>query len=107
MPHLRTTIGGDGPIIDYFLVRSLGLNSDETASIQSSALGTDPVDAPIYEVKMSFGSLHGPARPEWQNVRPVGVSVIARGVLALIGRDMLGTCVLIYDGFKAELLISY
>lgn len=99
--------GADCSAIDDTWARTLGLNSNGTKAIQSSAQGTTAIEAPIYEVKFSFGSLKAATRPEWHEIQAVGVSLIARGCLALIGRDLLSTSLLIYDGLKGELIVSY
>lgn len=99
--------GADCSAIDMAFANSIGLGSDEVGAIQSSAQGAIAIEAPIYEVKFSFGSLKAATRPEWHEIQAVGVSLIARGCLALIGRDLLSTSLLIYDGLKGELIVSY
>ncbi len=90
--------GAERAAIDSHLIDQFGLPSTESVTLQSSALGAEPMEAPVYDVQMSFGAIDGSLRPRWRAVYPVGVSIVAQGALALIGRDMLATSLMIYDG---------
>jgi hypothetical protein len=99
--------GAERTPIDHHVARALELNPDEVVPVRSSAAGGEPFDAPVHDVWMSFGAYAGRALPSWVSIRPVEVGIIAQGVLALIGRDLLETCLFVYDGPRGELVLSY
>ena len=80
----------------------------EAASSPSSALGGEERPTPVYEVRMTFGSIEAPGPPKWRTILVVGVkTVVSPGAIALVGRDLLATCRFTYDGRKHLFMMSY
>jgi len=61
--------------------------------------------ATLHSVRVAFA---GPGTGvKWVELMAVGLVPASPGVLAIIGRDLLGHCRFLYDGFKAEILLAY
>ena len=86
---------------------SLRLPVHGWVKLRSSVLGTDEREAPVYSLRMTFGSLGAPDPPKWRIIRAVGVAVVSPGAIVLIGQDLLATCRFTYDGRKRRLMMSY
>ncbi len=99
--------GARATAIQRALADGMGLPIHDWVMITSSALGNEVRAAPVYQVRMTFGSLEAKDAPQWRIVRAVGVSVVSPGVLVLIGQDLLATCRFTYDGPKRRVTMSY
>jgi hypothetical protein len=93
--------------IQQVLVQGIGLPVHDWVRLRCSVLGPEDRDAPVYRVRMTFGSIAAPNPPKWRIIHAVGVTVVSPGALVLIGQDMLATCRFTYYGRKRRLLMSY
>jgi hypothetical protein len=60
----------------------------------------------LHDVRLAFGGAAvSPTAGPWVDAESAAVIPADPGVLALIGRDMLAHCQLVYDGLKGELLL--
>ena len=93
--------------IQRVLAEGMGLPIHDWITITSSVLGEEVRKAPVYQIRMTFGSLEARDAPKWRIIHAVGVSVVSPGALALIGQDLLATCRFTYDGRKRRLMMSH
>jgi hypothetical protein len=90
------------------LAQGTGLKTAGIMLLRSSAFGDEEREAPVYQVRMTFGSLDAPDPPKWRTILAVGVTtIVSPGAIVLIGRDLLATCRFTYDGRKDRLMMSY
>ena len=99
--------GAQMTAIQRVLAEGMRLPVHDWVKLRSSVLGADEREAPVYSLRMTFGSLEAPDPPKWRIIRAVGVAVVSPGAAVLIGRDLLATCRFTYDGRKSRLMISY
>lgn len=84
--------GATGTCVDEESIAPLGLPIIGTAPMLGT---TGKKDKPVYPVRLEFpGTGFGPVEP-WQ---VIGAELKECGLLALIGRDILSVCVLVYNG---------
>jgi hypothetical protein len=94
--------------IPRVLAEGIGLNVSDWRRLRSSAFGDEEREAPVYQVRMTFGSLDAPDPPKWRTILTVGVTtIVSPGAIVLIGQDLLATCRFTYDGRKRRLMMSY
>lgn len=99
--------GATTTAIRYELADRLNLIPDDIAQIRSSASGPETYEAPVYQVRMTFGPIEAPDPPRWRTLDVVGVSIVTTGAFVLIGQDLLATCRFTYDGRKRRIMLSY
>jgi hypothetical protein len=88
-------------------VQAMGLPVHDWISLKSSVLGDEERQAPVYQLRMTFGPVEALDPPKWRAILAVGVTVVSPGAVALIGQDLLATCRFTYDGRKRRLMMSY
>ena len=70
--------------------------------------GDEEREAPVYQVRMTFGALDAPDPPKWQTILTVGATtIVSPGAVVLVGQDLLATCRFTDDGRKRRLMMSY
>jgi hypothetical protein len=106
VPGLVDT-GAQMTAIQRVLAEGMGIPVHDWVGLRSSVLGVEERDAPVYLMRMNFGSVETPGPPKWRIIRAVGVTVVSPGALVLIGQDLLATCRFTYDGRKRRLMMSY
>jgi hypothetical protein len=106
VPGLLDT-GAERTAIQQVLAKGMGLPVHDWVGIRSSVLGAEERDAPVYLMRMTFGSIEAPDPPRWRITSPVGVTMVSPGALILIGQDLIATCRFTYDGRKRMLKVSY
>jgi hypothetical protein len=99
--------GAERTAIQQSLAIWMGIPIHNLLMLRSSVLGLEEREAPVYQVRMTFGSLEAPDPPRWRTLLVAGVDVVSPGESVLIGRDLLATCRFTYDGRKRRLMISY
>ena len=100
--------GAQWTAIPRALADGIGLSVSDWKKLRSSAFGEEEREAPVYQVRMTFGSLGVPDPPRRRTILAVGVTTIASpGALVLVGRDLLATCRFTYDGRKRRMMMSY
>jgi len=106
VPGLLDT-GAQMTAIQQALAQGIGLPVQDWVRLRSSVLGAEERDAPVYLMRMTFGTIEAPDPPKWRIISSVGVTVVSPGALVLIGQDLLATCRFTYDGRKRRLTMSY
>jgi hypothetical protein len=100
--------GARSTAIPRALAEGMGLRISDWKKLRSSAFGDEERDAPVYEVRMTFGSFDAPGPLKWRTILVVGVkTIVSPGAIVLIGQDLLATCRFTYDGRKRRLMMSY
>ena len=100
--------GAQWTAVPRALAKEIGLSISDWKTLSSSAFGGEEREAPVYEVRMTFGGFDAPDPPKWRTILVVGVTtIVSPGAIALIGRDLLATCRFTYDGRKRRLMMSY
>lgn len=99
--------GAQRTAIQRDLAEGMGLPVHDWVSLRSSVLGVESREAPVYRLRMTFGSPGTPDPPRWRLVEAVGVTVVSAGALLLVGQDLLAFCRFTYDGRRRRLLLSY
>jgi hypothetical protein len=97
--------GADISAVHPFILTQLAVPSTGTARIRRPSMGQAYQNAPLFDTRLGFGGVR--AGVVWVSLSVVGVVPSTPGVLAIVGRDMLRNCLFIYDGFRAELLLTY
>lgn len=92
--------GASSTCIDDAAARSMGLPVIDTTKLAS--VSHAGVEANRYPVRIEF--LGGGVTME--SPRAVGANLAVQGLLALIGRDILQHCVLIYNGVAGSLTLA-
>ena len=99
--------GARATAIQLSLVQGMGLPIHDWMTITSSASGNEVREVPVYQLRMTFGSLEAEDAPKWRIIRAAGVRVVSSGALILIGQDLLATRRFTYDGRKRRMMMSY
>ena len=99
--------GADRTAVDLTVIRRLGLPLHGRALLHSSAAGTRGILVKTYDAQLVLGGLQAAPFPGWRAVEVVGVSVAKQGVLALVGRDLLDSCLVVYDGRARTFALAY
>src|SRR5438067_2198263 len=72
--------------IQQLLAKEMGFPIHDWVKLRSSVLGADEREAPVYSLRMTFGSLGAPDPPKWRVIHAVGVAVVSPGATVLIGQ---------------------
>ncbi len=67
--------GAQMTAIQQVLAQGMGLPVHDWVGLRSSVLGAEERDAPIYLMRMTFGSIENPNPPKWRIIGSVGVGV--------------------------------
>ena len=87
--------------------KAMDLPVHDWITLKCSVLGDEERQAPVYQLRMTFGPIEAPDPPKWRTVLAAGVTVVSPGAVTLIGQDLLATCRFTYDGRKRRLMMSY
>jgi len=90
--------GASGTAIDPSVLTALGLTPTGTAQVLTPTTGATPHVVDQYDVAILIPAPNG--APLFKQTLPVTASSLlaAQGFHALIGRDILGQCVFVYNG---------
>lgn len=97
--------GSDITAIHPLLLKAISPVPVENIEVHRPGMDGGFSTAALHNVRVAFAA-PGP-RVKWFEITAVGVVPASPGILALIGRDLLGHCRFLYDGFKAEILLDY
>jgi hypothetical protein len=91
--------GASCSCVDPSVLTSLGLTPTGSARINTPSNGSEPVDLPQYDVALIIPPATPGQSPLIFPIIPVVASQLrAQGIEALIGRDILSHCILVYNG---------
>lgn len=94
--------------VDPSVLAALGLTATGEAEIHTPSTGGVPVKTPTYDVRIAIlagrpGDLHFIS----ETIQVTSTDMSAWGFQALIGRDILAKCILIYNGADGVFTLSY
>ncbi len=98
--------GASATCIDDEVAMRAGLPAVDTARM-SSASG--PSEVSVYAGKITLvqrGSTSSDV-VAIQTLRALGVNINGQGIIALIGRDILNSCIMIYNGPEAQYTLAF
>jgi hypothetical protein len=90
--------GASCSCIDPSVLAALALTATGSVSLRTPSTGSQPHDFDQYDVGLA---IPGPpdAQPLYRGTVPVvAANLTVQGIQALIGRDVLSSCVLVYNG---------
>jgi hypothetical protein len=97
--------GADISAVHPLVLSQLGVPATGTARIRRPSTSRSYQNVSLFDTRLGFGGAS--AGVVWVSLSTVGVVPSTPGVLAIVGRDMLRNCLFLYDGFRAELLLTY
>lgn len=100
--------GASATCIDPSVLSQLGLTPTGTTLVNSPTTGQQPVVADTYDVSLTiYATANQP--PLIHHTVPAVASELlaAQGIHALIGRDILRSCLLMYDGMGGLFSLAY
>lgn len=109
--RLRALIdtGTSGTCIDQSVLDSLGLTPTGTVNVNTPSTGATPHAASQYDVSViipSGSNSHAPL--VWPTIPVMAAELFqAQRIHALVGRDILGDCVLNYNGTAKLYTLAY
>ena len=99
--------GASHTFVDPSVITPLGLTPTGGSSVNSATTGATPANCDQYDVCLVISSTI--SSPLIRGVMPVGTLPLLAsvGLHALIGRDVLGECLLVYDGRGGSFSLAY
>lgn len=98
--------GASGLAIDPTILQGLGLQQTGTTPLITPSTGANPVDAPVYDVSVKIPQLP-PASLDFDSVPAIQAVLLNQGFGALVGRDILNKCLIIYDGVAGYCSVAF
>ena len=90
--------GASGLCIDPSIAKQLSLQPTGSVPMITPSTGTTPVNALLYDVSIKIP--HAGNSLDFDSIPAIESDLINQGFGALIGRDILSKCLLIYDGIS-------
>lgn len=90
--------GASCTCIDPTALASLALPATGTVSMLTPSTGATPHSMDQFDVSIVIPSVQGQPALVFPTIPVVASSVAAQGIQALFGRDILSSCVLVYNG---------
>jgi hypothetical protein len=100
--------GASGTCVDPSVLSKLQLSATGTIQVNTPTTGIQPISADQFDVSVVIPS--APGHPPLAHLTiPVMAAelLVAQGFHALIGRDVLRGCMLIYDGVNGLFSLAY
>ena len=110
MPHMVVLdclidTGASVSCMDSAAIGPLGLQPTGMTPISTPSTGTNPVQCAQYDV--AIGIYHPDYSRIFDTVPIVAVDFSAQGIQGLFGRDLLKSCLLVYDGTGQMFCIGF
>jgi hypothetical protein len=99
--------GADCSCMDMEIIKRLGLTPSGSTTILTPSTGANPVCVNQYDVSIHISFPHASMSYGWANVGLIEADLASQGIQALIGRDILGNGLLIYDGQSGTFTLSF
>ncbi|HEX4795519.1 MAG TPA: hypothetical protein VH370_17135 [Humisphaera sp.] len=97
--------GASGTCIDPASLKSLGLSPTGVVPILTPSTGNLPHFCNQFDVSLTL--LHADHRLHFDTVAVMESNLAAQGIHALIGRDILGKCLFVYDGQAGTFTLAF
>lgn len=91
--------GASVTCVDPLVFAALGLTPTGNASMNTPSTGSTPHSTPTYDVSILIGGPPNTVPIQWGTVQVAATALYAnQGFHALIGRNLLQSCILVYNG---------
>lgn len=98
--------GASCSVVDPEVIKPLGLNPTSYASVHTPSTGGNAAQQPVYDI--SIWLFHAQSQHVVDRSFPVCCANLrAQGIDMLLGRDVLGDCLLVYDGPSGQFSIAF
>ena len=100
--------GASATCIDPAILEALNLTPTGTTLVHTPSSGGNPEEADQYDVAIVVPGWTNQQQPLVIDAVPVIASVLSvQGIEALIGRDILGRCLLVYNGSEGRFTLAF
>jgi hypothetical protein len=99
--------GASATCIEAGLLARLGLTPTGNILVHTPTTGQTAAPADQYDVSLLIPAVHGAPLFHRPAVAVTAHDFTAHGIHALIGRDILGDCLLVYNGTQKTFTIAY
>lgn len=100
--------GASCTCVDPAVVSALGLQPTGSSQVVTPTTGTTPHNASVYDVGLFITGAQGSTPLHFSTIPVVTASLLApQGFHALIGRDILGKCLVTYNGTAGFFTFAY
>jgi len=99
--------GASCTAVDPSIIKSLGLIPTGTTYIQTPSTGAAPHLANQYDVLLGVTYQHAPEVLIFEALPVIESALIQQGFHVLLGRDVLGKCLFIYNGQEAYFSLAF
>jgi len=97
--------GASSLAIDMNILRSLGLKPTGTVKVHTPSTQGEGEEMSQYDIHVVIGE--GQSYPLTMVLPAIGITIANQGFCALIGREILNHCILIYNGPEQKFHINY
>lgn len=98
--------GASSSVVDSALILPLGIAPSSYALVHTPSTDGKPAQQPVFDV--SIWLYHAATRHFMERSFPVmGANLRSQGIDILLGRDLLGECLLVYDGPERRFCIAF
>jgi hypothetical protein len=97
--------GASVSCIDAAALAPLGLQPTGMTPIATPSTGANPIQCAQYDV--AIGIYHPDYSRVFDNVPVIAADLSAQGIQGLFGRDLLKSCLLVYDGASSLFCIAF
>ena len=97
--------GASGTVVDPEIIRHLALTPTSAGQVATPATPTVPQPVDLYDVRITL--LHPELAFSFHAVPVIAAPLKHLGVHALIGRDLLANCLLVYDGRNGTYSLAF
>jgi len=99
--------GASGTCVDSKILTALGLTPTGKAQVTTMTTGKSVHHADEYDASVVISAATGQSPLRVHGIPIMSVDFTAQPIGAVIGRDVLGLCVLIYDGARGTFTVAY
>jgi hypothetical protein len=98
--------GASSSVVDHALITPLGIAPSSYTMVHTPSTDGKPVQQPVYDV--SIWLYHAATKHFLERSFPVMCANLrAQGIDILLGRDILGECLLVFDGPERRFCIAF
>lgn len=100
--------GASHTCVDSSVIRALQVSPTQTVQIHTPSTGAEPHTSREYDISLVVPGAVRDQAPLTIAVTPVvATELVGTGVQALIGRDILGACMLLYNGSYGQFSLAF
>lgn len=105
--HLRALVdtGASCCVLDPSVIDQLELSPTGQSSVHTPSTGENAHQCFTYDVYLSL--IHPELKRNFQSIPVMQLELKAQGIDALIGRDVLSECLMVYDGSEETFSLAF